>query len=277
MGKITFLGTGTSQGIPMIGCNCHVCKSTNPKDSRLRTSALVEYNGFKILIDCGPDFRQQMLREGITDVDAVILTHQHKDHTGGMDDIRAFNYFRKSAFPIYAEKYVQESLKMEYSYAFAEYKYPGVPQYNLNTIDQNPFTITKESENGETKSIEIIPIRVMHYHLPILGFRFGNMAYITDGSYIPPEEFEKLKGVELFIINTVRREKHISHFSLPEALDVIKRVGAPRNYLTHLSHQIGTHQELYNSLKEWESENNSQSQHITQKVEPAFDRLQLNF
>lgn len=263
MGKITFLGTGTSQGVPMIGCNCHVCKSSDIKDNRLRTSALVEYCGFKILIDCGPDFRQQLLRENISDIDAVILTHQHKDHTGGLDDIRAFNYFRKSAFPIYAEPNVQESLKMEYSYAFAEYKYPGVPEYDLQTISEEPFTITKMAEDGTLKSITITPIRVYHYMLPILGFRIGNMAYITDGSSIPESEFDKLKGLSLFIINTVRKEKHISHFSLPEAIDVIKRVGAPQNYLTHLSHQIGTYNELIQILPE--------------NVLPAYDGLKVNF
>ena len=263
MGKITFLGTGTSQGIPMIGCSCPVCTSENPKDNRLRTSALVETDGFRILIDCGPDFRQQMLREKITDIDAVILTHQHKDHTGGMDDIRAFNYFRKEAFPIYAETNVQDSLKMEYSYAFAEYKYPGVPDYKLYTIDENPFTISKVLPDGNKASLTITPIRVYHYMLPILGFRFGNMAYITDGSRIPAEEFKKLEGLNLFIVNTVRKEKHISHFSLPEALDVIKKVAAPRNYLTHLSHQIGTHAHLESILPE--------------NVQPAYDGLKLEF
>lgn len=263
MGKITFLGTGTSQGIPMIGCNCKVCKSADPRDNRLRTSALVEHNGFRILIDCGPDFRQQMLRQNISDLDAVILTHQHKDHTGGMDDIRAFNYFRKAAFPIYAEPNVQESLKMEYSYAFAEHKYPGVPDYTLHTIGEEPFTITKSLPDGFTASIEIIPIRVYHYRLPILGYRIGNMAYITDGSSIPATEFAKLQGVELFIINTVRKEKHISHFSLPEALEVVEKVGAPRNFLTHLSHQIGTHKELEAILPP--------------NVKPAYDTLQLDF
>lgn len=263
MGKITFLGTGTSQGIPMIGCNCKVCKSADPRDNRLRTSALVEHNGFRILIDCGPDFRQQMLRQRISDLDAVILTHQHKDHTGGMDDIRAFNYFRKAAFPIYAEPNVQDSLKMEYSYAFAEHKYPGVPDYTLHTIGEEPFKITKLLPDGTISSIEITPIRVFHYRLPILGFRIGDMAYITDGSSIPETEFAKLQGVELFIINTVRKEKHISHFSLPEALEVVKRVGAPRNYLTHLSHQIGTHKELEAILPP--------------NVKPAYDTLELEF
>lgn len=263
MGKITFLGTGTSQGIPMIGCTCKVCKSADPRDNRLRTSALVEHNGFRILIDCGPDFRQQMLRQNISDLDAVILTHQHKDHTGGMDDIRAFNYFRKAAFPIYAEPNVQESLKMEYSYAFAEHKYPGVPDYTLHTIGEEPFTITKSLPDGTEATIEITPIRVYHYRLPILGFRIGNMAYITDGSSIPATEFDKLQGLELFIINTVRKEKHISHFSLPEALDVVEKVGAPRNFLTHLSHQIGTHKELEAILP--------------QNVKPAYDTLELEF
>lgn len=263
MGKITFLGTGTSQGIPMIGCTCPVCKSADPRDNRLRTSALVEHNGFRILIDCGPDFRQQMLRENISDLDAVILTHQHKDHTGGLDDIRAFNYFRKEAFPIYAEPLVQDSLKMEYSYAFAEYKYPGVPEYALHTIGEEPFNITKHLPDGSTASLTITPIRVYHYKLPILGFRIGDMAYITDGSRIPAEEFSKLEGVELFIINTVRKEKHISHFSLPEALEVIKKVDAKRNYLTHMSHQLGTHKELDSLLPE--------------NVFPAYDRLVLNF
>lgn len=263
MGKITFLGTGTSQGIPMIGCSCNVCKSPDPKDNRLRTSALVEHNGFRILIDCGPDFRQQMLRAGISDLDAVILTHQHKDHTGGLDDIRAFNYFRQEAFPIYAEPIVQESLKMEYSYAFAEHKYPGVPEYALHTIDENPFEITKLLPDGSTSSITITPIRVYHYRLPILGFRIDNMAYITDGSSIPATEFAKLQGVELFIVNTVRKEKHISHFSLPEALEVIEKVGAQRNYLTHMSHQLGTHAQLCSILPK--------------KVEPAYDGLCVSF
>ncbi len=263
MGKITFLGTGTSQGIPMIGCNCPVCKSEDPRDNRLRTSALIEQDGFRILIDCGPDFRQQMLRHNITDLDAVILTHQHKDHTGGLDDIRAFNYFRKAAFPIYAEPIVQESLKMEYSYAFAEHKYPGVPDYNLHTIGEEPFIITKQLPDNFTASLEIVPIRVFHYKLPILGFRFGNMAYITDGSSIPQSEYQKLKGLDLFVINTVRREKHISHFSLPEALEIIEKAGAPRNCLTHLSHQIGKHSDLESLLPP--------------NVRPAYDGLVLEF
>lgn len=247
-GCITFLGTGTSQGVPMIGCNCHVCKSADSKDNRLRSSALIDYKGFRILIDCGPDFRQQMLREGVQDVDALLLTHQHKDHTGGMDDIRAFNYFREAAFPIYAETRVQESVKREYAYAFYEIKYPGVPDFNLITIDEEPFTITKTSENGEKIELEITPIRIMHYKLPILGFRIGNLAYITDGSYIPENQFRKLENLDILVINAIRHEPHLSHFSLPQALEMIDRIGARRNYLTHLSHQIGTHEELSREL-----------------------------
>lgn len=261
--KITFLGTGTSQGIPMIGCNCHVCKSTDPKDNRLRSSVLIEHQGFRLLIDCGPDFRQQMLRENITDVDAILLTHQHKDHTGGLDDIRAFNYFRQSAFPIYCEERVQESLKMEYSYAFAEFKYPGVPEYEIRTIDEKPFEITKVLPDGSSSSITITPIRLIHCKLPILGYRIGNLAYLTDGSILPESEYQKLENLEIFIINTIRHAQHISHFSLSEALDIISRVGARQSYLTHLSHQIGTHQEL--------------TKELPANVHAAYDGLTINF
>ena len=252
MSKLTFLGTGTSQGVPMIGCNCNVCKSTDSRDKRLRASVYVEYEGLKILVDAGPDFREQMLRESIASVDAILLTHNHKDHTGGLDDIRAFNYLEKRATQIYCEKYVEDSLRMEYSYAFAEKKYPGAPEWEVHIIASNPFII-----NG----VEIIPIRGRHYKLPVLGYRFGNIAYCTDMNHIPEEEFEKLKGLDHFIINTVRRGHHISHFALEGALEVAARVGAKHTWLTHLSHQLPVHKELAAELPEG--------------VLPAYDGLSI--
>lgn len=252
--SITFLGTGTSQGIPLIGCHCEVCDSPDPRDKRLRSSALIEYEGIKVVIDAGPDFRQQMLREDVSDLDAIILTHPHKDHTGGLDDVRAFNYITGKNMPVYCEPNVLESLKMEYSYAFKEFKYPGVPEFEVHTIGIEPFKI-----NG----VEIIPVRAMHYKLPVLGYRFGKLGYLTDANYISDEEIEKFRGVSVFVINTIRREKHISHFSLDEALDVARRVGARHTYLTHLSHQIDKHSEL--------------SLFLPEGVTPAYDMLQVKF
>lgn len=237
--KLTFLGTGTSQGVPMIGCSCEVCRSIDPRDQRLRSSVLVEHEGLTILVDAGPDFRQQMLRAGVSHLDAILLTHNHKDHTGGLDDIRAFNYIEKAASQIYCEKYVEDSLRMEYSYAFAENKYPGAPEWYVHTIDEKPFCI---------KGVEIVPIRGLHYKLPVLGFRIGNIAYCTDMNHIPEEEFEKLKGLEHFIINTVRYGHHISHFALEEAVAVAQKVGARNSWLTHLSHQLPCYSELASEL-----------------------------
>lgn len=219
----------------MIGCGCDVCRSSDPRDKRLRSSVLVEHEGLTILVDAGQDFRYQMLRAGISHVDAILLTHNHKDHTGGLDDIRAFNYLEKKATQIYCEKYVEDSLRMEYSYAFAEKKYPGAPEWDVHIIDENPFRI-----NG----VEIIPIRGRHYRLPVLGYRFGDIAYCTDMNHIPEEEFEKLRGLKHFIINTVRRGHHISHFSLEAAIAIAQRVGAEQTWLTHLSHQLPRHEEL---------------------------------
>ena len=252
--KLIFLGTGTSQGVPMIGCHCQVCRSCDPRDKRLRASVFVEYKGQKFLVDAGPDFRYQMLREGIDSVDGILLTHNHKDHTGGLDDIRAFNYLEKKATDIYCEKYVEDSLRKEYSYAFAENKYPGAPDWKVHLIENKPFRI-----NG----VEIIPIRGKHYKLPVLGYRFGKVAYCTDMNYIPEEEFEKLKGLDHFIINCVRRGRHISHFSLEGALEVAAKVGAKHTWLTHLSHQLPQYEEL---LKE-----------LPKNVEPAYDGLRINF
>lgn len=250
--KLTFLGTGTSQGVPMIGCSCEVCRSTDPHDKRLRSSVFVEHEGLKILVDAGPDFRYQMLREGISSVDAILLTHHHKDHTGGLDDIRAFNYHEKRATQIYCEKSVEDSLRMEYSYAFAEKKYPGAPDWNVHLIDEQPFEI-----NG----VKITPIRGKHFTLPVLGFRFGDIAYCTDMNHIPEQEFEKLKGLRHFVINCVRRGRHISHFSLEEAIEVARRVGAEHTWLTHLSHQLPTYKALCEELPE--------------EIRPAYDGLKI--
>lgn len=254
MNSITFLGTGTSQGIPMIGCDCPVCTSDDPKDKRLRASALVEYEGRNFLIDAGPDFRQQMLREGVRHLDAILLTHHHKDHTGGLDDVRSFNYLEKRSFPIYCEASVQESLRKEYYYVFSESPYPGAPQMDLRTITSLPF---------EIEGVRIVPIRAMHYKLPVLGFRFGDCAYVTDANYIPESEFEKLEGVKVFVVNTVKRTQHISHFSLPEAIAVAQRTGAGRCYLTHLSHLLPRHRDLASQLPEG--------------IQPAWDGLRIEF
>lgn len=274
MSKIIFLGTGTSQGIPMIGCNCHVCRSTSRKDKRLRTSAYIEHEGFKILIDCGPDFRQQMLNEGLMELDAVLLTHNHKDHTGGLDDIRAINYITKSAVPIYSEAYVQNSIKMEYSYAFAEKKYPGVPEYNLQTITEEPFYIKKTDSDGVEKSLKITPIRVMHFKLPIFGYRIGDLVYITDGKTIPATEYAKMEGVKVLVINAVRFDFHMSHFSLDEAIEQAVKINAEATYLTHQSHQLGTHKELTEVIMKKYKDG---EQAMPKKLAPAYDGLELIF
>ena len=248
--RLIFLGTGTSQGVPMIGCTCEVCCSEDPRDKRLRASVLVEYEGLTILVDAGPDFRQQMLRAGVTHLDAILLTHNHKDHTGGLDDIRAFNYLEKKAAQIYCEKYVEDSLRQEYSYAFAENRYPGAPEFDIHLIDDKPFTI-----NG----IEIIPIRGKHFRLPVLGFRFGDIAYCTDMNHIAEEEYAKLQGLEHMIINCVRRGRHISHFSLEGAIGVAEKVKASHTWLTHLSHQLPCYEALCEELP--------------QGILPAYDGL----
>lgn len=254
MNSITFLGTGTSQGLPMIGCKCPVCTSLDPRDKRLRSSVLVDYGGKRILVDTGPDFRQQMLRAGVSHLDAILLTHHHMDHTGGLDDVRALNYLENRPFPIYCEQHVQESLKKQYYYAFMQYRYPGAPEYDLHTITSLPFDID---------GIPVIPIRAMHYKLPVLGFRFGDCAYVTDANYIPEDEFDKLKGLKIFVINTVKRGKHISHYSLSEAVEVAQRVGAERSFLTHLSHLLPKHNDF--------------AAELPAGIEPAYDGLKLNF
>jgi phosphoribosyl 1,2-cyclic phosphate phosphodiesterase len=237
--KIAFLGTGTSQGVPVIACECETCKSEDNRDKRLRTSILIEKDGTSLVIDAGPDFRQQMLKENVRRLDAIILTHEHKDHIAGMDDVRAFNYKSQDAIDIYAEERVQKAVKKEYSYVFAEYQYPGIPKMRLNLINDYGFTV---------KGIPLIPLRVFHYRLPVYGFRIGNFAYITDANYVPEETKEKLFGVKYFVINALRREKHISHFSLREAIDLVREISPRRAFITHISHQMGLHEEVSATL-----------------------------
>jgi phosphoribosyl 1,2-cyclic phosphate phosphodiesterase len=237
--KITFLGTGTSQGVPVIACECNTCLSEDQHDKRLRTSLLLETEETVLLFDAGPDFRQQMLREHVTKLDSIILTHEHKDHISGMDDVRAFNYKSQDAIDIYAEERVQNVVRKEYAYVFAERQYPGIPKMRLFNLEGHVCNI---------KGIDLIPIRVFHYHLPVYGFRIGNFAYITDANYIPEESKEKLLGVKYLIINALRKEKHISHFSLREAVDFIREISPKKAFITHISHQMGCHSDVSGEL-----------------------------
>ncbi|MFM7020871.1 MAG: MBL fold metallo-hydrolase [Aquirufa sp.] len=237
--QVRFLGTGTSQGIPMIACSCEVCSSEDPRDQRLRVSMHVEINGKSFIIDTGPDFRQQILRAGIRHVDAVLFTHEHKDHTAGLDDIRGFNFAQQAAIPLYAREQVINQLKREFAYAFDEHKYPGVPEIDVYEIDDKPFIV---------EGIEVIPILVKHYFLDVLGFRFGDFTYITDANFIADEELAKVKGTKVLVINALRKTKHISHFTLDEALEVIEKIQPERAYITHISHMMGLHAEVQREL-----------------------------
>ena len=236
---ITFLGTGTSQGVPVIACNCEVCTSPDPRDKRLRSSVLIEGEGKVIVIDSGPDFRYQMLRAKVKHLDAIVFTHEHKDHIAGMDDIRAFNYRQESAIDVYATMRVQEALKREFSYVFAEMKYPGIPEVNLKTIDLKPFSIG---------NILFRPVEVMHYKLPVLGFRIGDFTYITDAKTISETEKQKIKGTKILVINALQIEKHISHFTFVEAIAFAKEIGAEKTYFTHISHRLGRHESILGLL-----------------------------
>lgn len=237
--KITFLGTGTSQGVPVIGCTCEVCRSLDFRDKRLRTSILIEAGDQTFIVDTGPDFRQQMLREQVKRLDAVIFTHAHRDHTAGLDDVRAYNYMQQSDMPVYGTTPVLEQLRVEYAYAFVKESYPGIPRLSLKTIDGQPFTV-----NG----ISFVPLPVMHLHMPVLGFRVANFSYITDANYIPQETLEKLKGTEVLVLNALQREQHISHFNLSEALQVVEEIRPQQTYFTHISHRMGLHADVEKEL-----------------------------
>ncbi len=348
--RLTFLGTGTSQGVPIIGCKCGVCSSGDPRDKRFRASAYVEYGGLNILVDAGPDFRMQMLAHDLCHLDAILITHNHKDHTGGLDDVRSLNYIDRRASEIYCERNVLEDLIHEYPYVFKFPKYPGAPEWHIHVIDERPFTIRRDSSDKElvwvhdvgyhyrlpdgtlvptarclddmiedayppsdatsgssdaslrsapplaslrsapvpplvprvavsshagvasegSGEVTIIPIRGMHDWLPVLGFRFGDIAYITDMSSIPDKEFLKLKGLKHLTLNTVSYKKHHSHFSLEETVELAGRIGAGHTWLTHLSHTFPVHREFEKELERLCAEHG-----IPPTVHPAYDGLTI--
>jgi phosphoribosyl 1,2-cyclic phosphate phosphodiesterase len=233
--KITVLGSGTSQGVPVITCNCDVCLSTNPKDKRLRSSILVSIGEKNIVIDTGPDFRQQMLRANVQSLEAVVYTHEHKDHVAGMDDVRAFNFKQKRDMDVFCNASTEVALRREFHYVFMHNPYPGIPKVHINRIQNEQF---------EVAGIPFVPVEVMHYELPVFGYRVGDFAYITDAKTIAPEEKEKLKGTKVLIVNALRKEEHISHFNLEEALAFIEEIQPEKAYLTHISHLMGLNDEV---------------------------------
>lgn len=251
--KITFLGTGTSQGMPVIACECEACLSTNAKDKRLRVSVMIEADGKVIVIDAGPDFRQQMLRENVKKLTAIVFTHEHKDHIAGLDDVRAFNYITNKPAEIYASLPVQAALKREFHYVFSGVEYPGIPKLSLHTIDHSPF---------EVEGIKFTPISVLHYQLPVFGFRIGDFTYITDANFISEEELQKIKGSKVLVLNALRKEKHISHFNLEEAIALIQKIKPDKAYLTHISHMMGLHEQV--------------SKELPENIEIAYDGFSLN-
>ncbi len=237
---VTFLGTGTSQGVPVIACKCSVCLSASALDKRLRSSIQIELNGKTIVIDSGPDFRQQMLRNNTQQLDALLFTHEHKDHIAGLDDIRAFNYKQKKAIDIFATQRVQNALRREYQYIFDEIKYPGIPEVNFITIFANKTFLIDD--------IEVLPIEVLHYKLPVLGFRIKDFTYITDANFITDKNKEKIKGSKYLVLNALRNETHISHFTLKEAIKLSEELEIPNVYFTHISHQLGIHNDINATL-----------------------------
>lgn len=250
--KVTFLGTGTSQGVPLVACDCEVCTSVDLKDKRLRTSIMLEVEGKVFVIDSGPDFRQQMLRENVKRLDGVIFTHEHKDHIAGLDDVKAFNFILKKEIDVYASSNVLIALKREYHYIFNNSTYPGIPRIKVHNLSNKPFLAS---------GVGFVPIEVMHYKLPVFGFRIGDFTYITDANYISELEKEKIKGSKVLVLNALRKEKHVSHFSLDEAISLMKELRPSKGYLLHISHQLGMHSEISKSLPE--------------NIELAYDGLKI--
>ena len=250
--KITFLGTGTSSGVPMIGCGCAVCTSPNKKDNRLRSAILVESSNTTIVVDTTPDFRYQMLRQGVNKLDAVLFTHPHKDHIAGLDDVRAYNFFQHRPMPLYGNSMTLDAVMRDFAYAFADTKYPGVPNLELNEITLDPFMI------GD---VPVVPVMVWHLKMPVYGFRFGDFTYITDANRIEPSEKEKIKGSKAMVVNALRKESHISHFTLAEAVELVQELEVPEAYFTHISHQLGLHEVI--------------NQELPQGIQLAYDGLQL--
>jgi phosphoribosyl 1,2-cyclic phosphate phosphodiesterase len=237
--EVLFLGTGTSSGVPMIGCSCEVCTSADPKDNRLRSSIMVKSAETTLVVDTTPDFRYQMLRTHTKQVDAILFTHPHKDHIAGLDDIRAFNFFSRQPMQLYANYLTEEALRRDYYYAFAENRYPGVPEIQLNQIDDKPFIV---------KDLAVVPVEVWHLKMPVLGFRFGKFTYITDANRLDLDAKQLVKGSEVLVVNALRKEKHISHFNLEEAIALVQELEIPRAYFTHISHQLGLHEEVSRGL-----------------------------
>jgi len=250
--KITFLGTGTSQGVPMIACGCEVCTSADARNKRLRSSILVETAKTRIVIDSGPDFRQQLLREKVKRLDAVVFTHEHKDHIAGLDEVKAFNFINKMRMPVYATDRVQLALKREFAYIFSDDKYPGIPEVDLYNFDTDVFNI---------RDIILEPINVLHYKLPVKGFRINNFAYITDANFIAESEKTKLQNLDVLVLNALRMEPHISHFTFSEAIDMVKELKPKKAYFTHVSHQLGLHED--------------RSRELPENIEMAIDGLQI--
>lgn len=251
--NITFLGTGTSQGVPFIGCTCRVCTSDNAKDNRLRTSLHINFRKKSIVIDTGPDFRQQMLRAKIIELDHILYTHSHKDHLAGLDDIRAYNYWQERPIDIHCTDSTLRQLQSEFAYIFAEDKYPGIPDVSVHHFENKPFLLD---------DIQVIPIRTLHYKMEVFGFRIQDLVYITDANFIAPEEMDKMRGCKVLVLNALRRQPHISHFNLAEAIDIAQEINADKTYFTHISHQLGLHEEV--------------EQELPNNIHLAYDGLQLD-